>query len=286
ALQHARQYFAIDFPMVRPVLPRRSDKNLTSPARLNVEGNRIAGHRVRALQITEFHQLVPQKSSISVSDKQMTFSFFDLNLRRELGRKGSGCVHDDFCGDLRIISHTHSSPSQRCNRVTEMKLRSPLLRALDEEARSARWIQHSVLRHEQTSSEAGPQVWFKALQSLRVQHFRRNISLAVVMAFAPDFRHLFFIGRNPNGATLLVLDIGWQLGAQSLPELLRITRQCKLRLGVIHGDNVAHASRGRTASDQVTVHDRDAHSPTREFVRASRAHYSGAHDGHVISSLA
>ena len=103
--------------------------------------------------------------------------------------------------------------------------------------------------HEQASDQSRSQIGFKTAEGLRVQYFRRNVPLSVIIVLAPDFRHLFVVGCNPNGATLLVLNIHWQLGTQSLPELLRVTRQRKLRLGVVHRDNVAHAGCGRSAAD-------------------------------------
>src|SRR5580658_713413 len=73
ALQHAHQHGVIHFSVLRTVLPRRTDENLTSTARLHVERYRIAAHGVSALQIAELHQLMPHKSGIAVGDHQVAF---------------------------------------------------------------------------------------------------------------------------------------------------------------------------------------------------------------------
>ena len=88
ALQHSRQSFRGPLPCARSILPRRTDQNLAGAPRLHVECNRIAGYRVRALQVTKFHQLMPQKSRITIGDDEMAFSLLDLDARREVGATG------------------------------------------------------------------------------------------------------------------------------------------------------------------------------------------------------
>src|SRR5271170_3795691 len=68
ALQHARQHGAIHLFVLRAILPRRTDENLTGAARLHIERYRIAARGMSALQIAEFHQLMPHESGIAVSD--------------------------------------------------------------------------------------------------------------------------------------------------------------------------------------------------------------------------
>jgi len=45
-----------------PLLSRGTDDQLPVAARLNVECNRIAGYRMRTLQVTKFHQLMVRES--------------------------------------------------------------------------------------------------------------------------------------------------------------------------------------------------------------------------------
>src|SRR5580704_17142855 len=115
--------------MVRPILPRGSNQNLTGPARLDVEGNGITADRVRTLQIPEFYQLMPQESGIAISDDQVSFSFFDFDPRSEIARVSSRSIHQDSCGNLETICIPHSPLSRVYNRLTKMKRGSPFLRA-------------------------------------------------------------------------------------------------------------------------------------------------------------
>ena len=73
--------------------------------------------------------------------------------------------------------------------------------------------------------------------------------------FAPHLGHLFFVGRDPDRSALFVLDIGGQFRPQRLPELLRIARQGKLRLGIVHGDDVPHPGSGCPAAHNLPLDD-------------------------------
>jgi hypothetical protein len=102
----------------------------------------------------------------------------------------------------------------------------------------------------------------------------------------PHLGHFLFVGRNPDRSTLFILDIDWQFGPQSLPELLRVSSQGKLRLGVVHDDDVPHPRSGRAAAHHVAIHDRNPHPAPRKLVRTSRAHNPGAHNDHIKGRIA
>src|ERR1700730_9563410 len=69
--QHTHEHEVINFLMLGTVLPGRSDKDLASAARLHIKRDRITADGVSALQVTEFHQLMPDESGIAIRDDQM-----------------------------------------------------------------------------------------------------------------------------------------------------------------------------------------------------------------------
>src|SRR5579863_5974359 len=101
---------------------------------------------MRALQVSEFHQLMPQESRIAISDDQVTFSPFDFNTRREFACVSSRCVDHNLCPDLKAIRHLQSSLSRLHDGVIQVKLGSMFLRAFHQEACSAWRIDDEVLR--------------------------------------------------------------------------------------------------------------------------------------------
>src|ERR1035441_9324170 len=94
---------------------------------------------------------------------------------------------------------------------------------------------------EKPSSHPWAKVGLKALQCFSIEHFRWNSTLAEVGSLAVDLDHFLFVSRDPDRATLFVLDIIGQFGPQSLPQLLRVASQRKLRVAVIHDNDVAHS---------------------------------------------
>jgi len=73
-LQHAHQNVVVHFAMLGAKLARRTDQNLASFSGLYVEGDRLAGECMRALQVSEFHELMAQKSGIAVGDGEMSLA--------------------------------------------------------------------------------------------------------------------------------------------------------------------------------------------------------------------
>ena len=67
-----------------------------------------------------------------------------------------------------------------------------------------------------------------------------------------------------------------------MPEFLGIARQRKLRLGVVHHDDVPHARRGGAAADGAGFHDHNLQAGRRAFRCAGGAHYASTGDGYVV----
>src|ERR1035438_9367524 len=143
----------------------------------------------------------------------------------------------------------------------------------------------TVLRDEKTSSHPWAKVGLKALQCFSIEHFRWNSTLAEVGSLAVDLDHFLFVSRDPDRATLFVLDIIGQFGPQSLPQLLRVASQRKLRVAVIHDNDVAHSRSGCAAPNDVLAYHHDTQASTCEFVRTRRTHNAGTDNGNVIGCL-
>ena len=201
---------------------------------------------------------------------------------RQFRRPRPCCIDDDPACNLDPVGQPHAPLPDLDHRCPQAKLRPAFLRPLHQKPSRARRIQHRILSHEQTARHALAQVGLEAPQRLRVEHRRRNSALRVVIVLAPHFGHLFFVSRDPDRSALVVLDIAQQFRAQRLPELLRVAREGKLRVGVIHHHDVAHPGSRGAASHYFPVDDRNAHAAPRKLVRASRAHDPGAHNDHVI----
>ncbi len=103
--------------------------------------------------------------------------------------------------------------------------------------------------------------------------------------FAPHLGHFFFVGGDPDGSTLFVLDIHWQFRPQRLPQLLRVSRQGKLRLGIVHDDDVPHPSCAGAATHHLSFHNRNPQSALCTLIRTSRAYDSSANN-HYVKSFA
>src|SRR5207253_7060938 len=93
ALYHPSEDLMVYFVILSTELPRGADQHLASPAGLDVKGDRIAVHRMRALQISELNQLVAHQPWISICINQMPFPFFAFDSGSNLCRGGTGGVH-------------------------------------------------------------------------------------------------------------------------------------------------------------------------------------------------
>src|SRR6266700_1845952 len=111
ALHHSSKDLMVYFVILSTVLPRGADQHLTSPTGLHVKGDRIADHRMRALQISEFNQLVPHQPWISICNEQMPFAFLDFNSGSQHWRRSTGGIHDYGSGKLGTIGKPNASVS-------------------------------------------------------------------------------------------------------------------------------------------------------------------------------
>ncbi len=68
----------IDFLVLNVVLPGGADKYLPGDARLHIKGYAVCSTGVSTLQISQFHQLVPHKSGITVSEREMPLALPDF----------------------------------------------------------------------------------------------------------------------------------------------------------------------------------------------------------------
>src|SRR5580698_3217985 len=197
--------------MLGAVLPRRSYEHLPRASWLHVESHRIAAQGVRALQIAEFHQLMPHKTWIAIRDDQMPFAFLDVESWREMGRVCANRIHNHLAADLRVVLQPDSSLPDLRYPHAEAKLRSALLRAANQKLRRTRRIQHTIFRNQQPSQKSYTKIWLQTLQRARIEHFRGNSALAVIVPFAPHLKHFFFVGCDPDRSALFVFDVIWQL---------------------------------------------------------------------------
>src|SRR5690242_8155613 len=93
ASQHAGDDVVINSLPFHAKLPRRADKQLAGDARLYVEGERLGGEHVRALQVAKFHQLVPNEAGIAVGDDEVAFARAHFQAGREFGSPGAGGIN-------------------------------------------------------------------------------------------------------------------------------------------------------------------------------------------------
>src|SRR5882672_7324941 len=160
------------------------------------------------------------------------------------------------------------------------------LRLFQEEPGRARGVEHNILGNKQSSRHALSQIRFQPLQFFRIENNSRNSSCAVVILLAADLQHLVLGGRYPNGSARFVFHVRRQAGTQFLPEPLRVTRQSKLRFGIIHHHNVSHASRRRTAAGHISVNDRAAQALPHTLMRTGCTDDASAHDHDVVGCSA
>jgi hypothetical protein len=157
-----------------------------------------------------------------------------------------------------------------------------LLGASHEESCSAWWIQNRISRNQQTTRQTVSQIRLRFFQLAAVQHFHCNSALLVVVPFTQHLRHFLFIRRNPDRPRLLEFDVVWQLRTQFVPQALRIIRQRKLRVGVIHDDDVSHAGSRRSTSHSIAVDHRNSQATGRKSIGTSGSHNPGAHHDNVM----
>ena len=74
---HGSQYLTVNGGMLRAVLPRRTDEQLAGLTGLHVEGDGVCGKRVRALEVTEFDELVANEARVTIGDNEVSFASSD-----------------------------------------------------------------------------------------------------------------------------------------------------------------------------------------------------------------
>ena len=79
-----------------------------------------------------------------------------------------------------------------------------------------------------------------------------------------NFVHFFVISSYPDGAAAFEFAARWHFVGEFLPKLLRILRQRKLSLAVVHHHDVAHSGRSRAGCNAVGVNDNDAQAFARK----------------------
>src|SRR5271155_6033395 len=95
---------------------------------------------------------------------------------------------------------------------------------------------------------------------LRVEDFRVDAALAVVIKFSADLAHFFFVGGNPERTAWVEFHGRGKLVAQIVPENLRITRDRELRFGIVHHDDVAHGCASGASAREAFVNYQDTRS--------------------------
>src|ERR1043166_5008553 len=228
---------------------------------------------------------MPQKLRIAIRDNEMSLAFFDCQTGRQQRRPASRRIHDHSGCDRGPISQTHTIGAHRLNHVTYEKIGASPSRLVHEKLRRTRRIDHAVARHTQPANQSRTQTRFSLAQRLRVKHLDFDTMLGIKLRLALGFGHLLVVSSDPNRSACIVLNFARQLSADIIPELLRVTREGKLRFRIIHDDEMAHACRSPTTADYSRLDDRDTQPLARALRRASGSDDPGADDYDVVAHL-
>src|SRR5581483_3427109 len=142
----------IDFRVLGSILTRGADQNLTSAARLQVECYRVAGDGMRALEVSEFDQLVTQKSGIAVGDDQMSFSLPHVNGFGQVGRSCSGGVDDDFCLEFCGVARMCGGIADSSNRNAKPQFSASQLGQSKQGSRGTGRVEGGIFGNEEAAS--------------------------------------------------------------------------------------------------------------------------------------
>ena len=176
------------------------------------------------------------------------------------------------------INQPHHPVSHAHNRPSDERTHSSALGTFQQETSRAGRVEYSVFGYKQTASHALAQIRFKPFQVGRIEDLHGNSATGVIGLFAANLGHLFFVGRDPNGPALLVLNIIRQFGTQLLPKPLRVTRQRELCFRVVHYDDVAHSCGSRATPNDVAIHNCNPHALAGASISTGCSYDSGAHD--------
>ena len=215
-LQHAAQHVRLDGAVLSAELARRTQQHLPGPPRLRVEGHRIGGGRVGALQIAELHQHCAHEAGIAVGNRQVALALAHLDAGRQLGRPCAGGVHRDAGRKKRAIAPAG------CPRPlsSTAALRAPLPRPIapgNSGRRRAGKPPHRRARAGRPPGRAAGAVRLRPDCAASSTSARTPVAV-IDRLLAPDFGHLFLIGGHPDGAAGQVFGVRRQLRPQGDPQ--------------------------------------------------------------------
>src|SRR5579872_11898 len=277
--QHAGDDVVVHGRVFHTKLAGGADEQLPGEARLHVEGEGLGGENVRALQVAEFHQLVADETGIAVRDDELAFARAHFQAGRKLGRPGAGGINDRsgveaaaVLKDKAVVAHL--------DHFIQIEVTGTSLGLAQQEAGGTGSVDDQVFRNEQGADQSGTEVRLGLVQGVRVKDLDGDGARAIVLLLAAYFLHFLIVGGNPDGATGHIFDVGRQFGGEFAPELLGVAGKGKLRFGIVHDDDVAHAGGGSAA--QAGLNHGNAQACAGKFAGASGADDAGADDGHVV----
>src|SRR6185503_6581068 len=193
-------------------------------------------------------------------------------------------IHDQPRRDRCSVTQTHAISIDSFNRIAEKQLRTACSRLVYKKLRRTRRIDHAVAGNTQPANQTFSQARFSLAQRLGIENLNGHTALGIEPRLALSFDHLFVVSSDPDRATRIVFNLARQLIADLIPKLLRVTREGKLRLGIIHHDEMAHARRSRTAANNPGLDDRDTQSFARAL-RRTRSPDNARTDDHYVTNF-
>ena len=133
---------------------RRTDQHLSGAARLHVERDRRGAKGVRALQVAEFDQLMPNQPGSSIGDHEVALARHDRQPRHQRGRRDAG-GDDDRCRAehaYRRASRTLPGASDSA-RARTLTTHAAAGRPLGQRPRNRRRIAHGILRDQEAARQ-------------------------------------------------------------------------------------------------------------------------------------
>src|SRR5271170_7316990 len=163
-----------------------------------------------------------KKIRIAIGDYQVAFARRDVYSRAEFRSGLAGGVDDKTRRENSAVSEARRPFSDRGDWLTLDDASSQRARFLQEEVRGAARVNDRISWHAQSACKRRAQMRLRISNLLRVEDFRVDAVLAVVIKFSADFAHFFFVGGNPERAAWVEFHGRWKLVAQIVPENLRI----------------------------------------------------------------
>src|SRR5208283_802373 len=113
APEHAAEDWVVHRWILEAVLARGADEQLTGEPRLHIESDRIGSEAVSAFQVSQFNQLMANKTRIAVGDEQVPFARLDVETGNQGPGGGSSGVYDQTCAQRRPIGQGDHAFSDR-----------------------------------------------------------------------------------------------------------------------------------------------------------------------------